>query len=175
MDENWQSQFRRRLERFGGKAPDGFMAVSVKIKATTGCFHREHSPHAYWILGDFLANFDKPNLQFEIEEHESGPEILVFLVATTAGLTFAKSVIDLITAVINARSEGIKRGDKRSGPVELIIRGYSKNGEYFEEKILRIPHDEPINSKLIRDVLKPNPKTKKKNTKMSLKHKKLHS
>jgi hypothetical protein len=38
----------------------------------------------------------------EFLEHESGPEILAYLAAATAGLTLAKSVFDLITAIINA-------------------------------------------------------------------------
>jgi hypothetical protein len=153
MDANQQSEFRKRMETFGGKSSNEFIPAYLKIKATNGCFHREHSPHAYWILGDFLANFQKPYLRFEIEEHESGPEILVLMSITAAGLTFAKSVIDLITVIINARSAGVKKGDKRSGPIELIIRGQYKGGEYFEEKILHISHDDPVTSKFIREFL----------------------
>lgn len=37
------------------------------------------------------------------EEHESGPEIIARLVLGAAGLTIVKSVIDLVTAIINAR------------------------------------------------------------------------
>jgi hypothetical protein len=84
------------------------------------------------------------------------------MAVTTAGLTLAKSVIDLITAIVKARSEGIKKGDKPSHPLELIVRGHSKDGEYFEEKILRIPPEQVVNVKMIEDALARSSKVTKK-------------
>jgi hypothetical protein len=49
---------------------------------------------------DTHLNRAMPDIEFL--EHESGPEILAYLAAATAGLTLAKSVFDLITAIINA-------------------------------------------------------------------------
>ncbi len=80
-------------------------ALSIKIRVTSGCFHREHSPHAYGLMDAHLAT---SAAEIEFEEHESGPELLVYLALATAGLTLAKSVIDLITAIIKARSDGEK-------------------------------------------------------------------
>lgn len=147
-----------------GPAPDGLVPVSVKVRVTSGCFHREHSPHAYVLIHDYLATADLSDIHCQFEEHESGPEILVYV---AAGLAFTKSVIDLVTAIIKARSEGIKKGDNPSDPLELIVRGHSKDkdGEYFEETILRIPHDKAVTPKLIADALgtqKQKPKASKK-------------
>ncbi len=162
MDIFWQSEFRKRMDKFGGGTSDKLMPVSIKVRVASGCFHREHSPHAYRLIDDFIAGADKSNQRCQFEEHESGPEILVFLAVTTAGLTFAKSVVDLITAIIKARSEGIKKGDSPSDPLELIVRGHSKDGEYFEEMILRIPPHQIVTEKVIKDALAQSRKTKKR-------------
>ncbi len=153
------------MERFAGATPDNFVPVSIKVRVESGCFHREHSPQAYRLIDDLVAQSHKPNFHWQIEEHESGPEILVYLAVTTAGLTFAKSAVDLITAIVKARSEGIKRGDRPSDSLELIVRGHSKDGEYFEERILRIPPDQIVTAKAIADALAKSGKTEKKRTK----------
>jgi hypothetical protein len=165
MDTVWQADFRERMRRFQGTPDDDLIPVSIKIRITSGCFHRAHSPEAYRIIDGLISTKDETTQQFQIEEHESGPEILVYLAITTAGLTFAKSVIDLITAIIKARSEGIKKGDRQTDPLELIVRGHHKNGEYFEEKILRIPHDEIVKEKLIEKALSQSEWVKKATTK----------
>lgn len=152
-DTYWIEQFRKRMERFGVAKPDGRIPVSIKLRITSGCFHREHSPEAYQLIDNYIAEADLSELDYQIEEHESGPEILIYLAATAAGLSFVTAVIGLVTAIIKARSEGIKRGDSPSDPLELIVRGYSKDGEYFEEKILRIPPNQVVTPKRIRDAL----------------------
>jgi hypothetical protein len=123
--------------------------VSIKIRTKSGCFHREHSPEAFRLIGNHLRQAPKPEVDYQIVEHESGPEILVYLAMTTAGLTLAKSIVDLVTAIIKARSDGVKRGDAPSAPLELIVRGYFKDGEYFEETILRVPSDRTVTTELI--------------------------
>ena len=144
---DWQNEFRKRMRRFGGarQAVPGETGVSIKVRVQSGCFHREHSPHAYTLIDRLLDTFasgDVDNISFE--EHESGPEILVWLAVTTVGLTFAKSIVDLVTAIIKARSEGVKKGDRPSEPLELIVRRVSNHDEFREEKILRIGHAEPV-------------------------------
>jgi hypothetical protein len=154
------------MEDFGRTKTDGLLPVSIKVRVTSGCFHREHSPQAYRLIDGYLASADLSDFHGRFEEHESGPEILVYLAVTTAGLTFAKSVVELITAIIKARSEGIRKGDRPSDPLELIVRGHSKDGEYFEETILRIPPDRVITARQIEDALaKQTPKTQKKKRK----------
>ena len=168
MNDDWRKEFKARMGAFGGKRLEGFTPVSIKIRVTGGCFHREHSPEAYRVIDDHVSRSDFSDIHYRIEEHESGPEILVYLAVTTAGLTFAKSVVDLITAIIKARSEGIKRGDKPSEPLEIIVRGHTKDGEYTEERIMRIPPETSITAKQLEDAfqqqtkLAPTRKRKKK-------------
>lgn len=121
MDAEWQKTFRERMRRFEGRHPQrpGDVAISIKVRVSSGCFHREHSPHAYGIIDSKLTKLS-PEAVFAFEEHESGPELLVYLAVATAGITLVKSVVDLVTAIIKARSEGIKKGDKPSDPVELM-------------------------------------------------------
>jgi hypothetical protein len=78
-------------------------------------------------------------------EHESGPELLVYLAMATAGVTLAKSVIDLIVAIVKARTQGVKNGDRPNDPVELIVRRAGDGDKFVEEKILRIGHNDPVN------------------------------
>jgi hypothetical protein len=149
---DWQTEFRERMSQFGARIPDGFTPVSIKVRVVSGCFHREHSPEAYRLIDDYVSSARLSEAHYRIEEHESGPEILVYLAVTTAGLSLAKSVVELITAIIKARSEGIKRGDRPSDPLEVIVRGHTKDGEYTEEKILRIPTGTTITPKQLKDV-----------------------
>lgn len=58
----------------------GEEAVSIKVCVVSGCFHREHSPRAYELIDRGLAK--RSNASFAFEEHESGPEILVYLAVT---------------------------------------------------------------------------------------------
>ena len=60
-------------------------------------------------------------------------------------MTLAKSVIDLIVAIIKARAEGIKRGDHPNDPIELIVRGIGDGEKFAEETVLRIGHNHRIN------------------------------
>jgi len=151
---------------FGSVKTDDLVPVSIKVRVTSGCFHREHSPHAYRLIDDFLARTDLSDTRCRLEEHESGPELLVYLAVTAAGLGVVKSVVELVTAIIKARSEGIKKGDRPSDPLELIVRGHSKGGEYFEETVLRIPAEHVITPKQIEDALaKKKPEARKKKRK----------
>jgi len=166
MDTAWHSEFRKRMEDFERTKTNGVVPVSIKVRVASGCFHREHSPQAYRLIDEYMASADLSDVHCRFEEHESGPELLVYLAVTTAGLTFVTSVVELITAIIKARSDGIRKGDRPSDPLELIVRGHSKDGEYFEEMILRIPQDHVITARQIEDALaKRKPKTQKKRKK----------
>jgi hypothetical protein len=148
MDAEWQRTFQNRMRSFRHLRPAhaGEVALSIKVRVVSGCFHREHSPHAFALIDPRLGNLS-PDVEFV--EHESGPEILAYLAAATAGLTLAKSVIDLITAIIKARSDGVKRGDRADAPVELIVRSVDDGHEYREEFIFRMGHTEPVDAKAI--------------------------
>lgn len=151
MDEWWASQFHRRMNRFSTLRPGHGDAISIKVRPQGGCFHRQHSPQAYNLIDDCLRKCTSLDLQFE--EHESGPELLVWLALGTAGITLAKSVIDLVTAIIKARSEGINKGDSPSDPVELIVRKVITPDKISEEKVLRFDYKDEINAEQIEKAL----------------------
>jgi len=150
MDPGWPAVFSERMRRFEAhRVPrPGTAAVSIKVRVRSGCFHREHSPEAYRLIDQHLGKLRR-DTDLAFEEHESGPELLVYLAVVTAGLTLAKSVVDLVTAIIKARSEGIKRGDHPSEPLELIVRRTHNEQEVREEIVLKIGHNEHVDRKAI--------------------------
>ncbi len=151
MDAEWQKTFCERMSRFEARRSprENEIAVSIKVRVSMGCFHREHSPNAYRLIDQSLRRLPRDNVEFAFEEHESGPEVLVYLAVTAACITLAKSVIDLVTTIIKARSEGIKEGDSRSAPLELIVRRGGRGSEFHEEVVLRIGHTDPVDEQVI--------------------------
>ena len=154
MDTKWQETFRVRMRRFEAHRPGrgASPAVSIKVRVSSGCFHREHSPRAYEII-DHAVSASPTDSPFSFEEHESGPELLVYVAATTAGISLAASVINLITAIIKARSEGIRNGDRPSDPLELIVRRIDEAAGFREEIVLRVASTDRVQKKQITDVL----------------------
>ena len=122
--------------------------VSIKIRIVSGCFHREHSPRAYEIIDSKLAKLPR-TLILGFEEHESGPELLVYVAVATAGVTLAASVINLVTAIIKARSEGVKKGDRPDEPIELIVRRVDDRRGLREETILRVGAGDRLDSQAV--------------------------
>jgi hypothetical protein len=145
-DSYWISEFRRRMSDFAPSPGPDAASVSVKVRVQGGCFHREHSPEAYRLIDSHLQRL-LPKDRIRFEEHESGPEILAIVALTTAGIAFTKSVIDLVVAIIKARSDGIRKGDHPREDLELIVRRIDQKGEYAEENILRISSDRTIEAK----------------------------
>lgn len=141
MSDSWPSQFARRIESFSQPFKGPGMPVSVKVRVVGGCFHREDSPHAYRLIDTALRH---PELGRDIQwhEHESGPELLVWVPFVTAGIAFSAAVVNLIVSILKARSDGIKAGDRPREPLELIVRTSRPGEAVVEEKILRFdPHD----------------------------------
>jgi hypothetical protein len=160
MDSYWLNQFRLRIDEFSSAMGKAGEAISVKVRIDTGCFHREHSPQAYTIIDAYGAGLSRsvPEFNFRIEEHETGPEILVWL---KEGMGFAKTLIDLVVTIVKARAEGNKKGDHPSSPLEIIVRGFHKDGVYYEEKIIRISPDHPLAESAIKEALNKQLGTKK--------------
>jgi hypothetical protein len=129
------------------------VSLSIKVRVSSGCYHREHSPSAYAQLDHYLASHPIDRQTTRFVEHESGPELLLYLAIATAGLTLTKSVIDLITAVIKARSDGVKKGDHPREPLELIVRRVQKDGDYQEEIVLRIEADTVISKDVVKKAI----------------------
>ena len=78
----------------------------------------------------------------------------MYVALGTAGITLAKSVIDLITAMIKARSEGAKRGDRPDNPIELIVRGFGDDGKIKEEIVLKFDSWAELEEETIEKTLK---------------------
>lgn len=173
VDPQWLDEFDRRMRRFASSVEPlaGSVPISVKVRITSGCFHREHSPNAYRAIDDYLNRSAPSDVAWSFEEHESGPEILLWLAATTAGFSFAKSVVDLITAIVKARAEGIKKGDGPSAPVEIIVR-LVDDREYHETKVIQLDPTDRVDAELIERALNqsldqlslPEPRSTKKST-----------
>lgn len=110
------------------------------------------------VPADRATAFVKPDDEFSYIEHESGPEVLAWIALATAGATLSKSVIELVTAIIKARSEGITKGDAPAEPIELIVRKMGAGDSFIEETVLRIGHRDIVTrakiEALIKDALK---------------------
>src|SRR5574337_529202 len=107
MNRPWIESFNARLRGFAAaEAQEAGQPVSIKIRVEAGCFHREHSPAAYAIIDQYLRDSPPRDVPFRFEEHETGPEVLVYVAAATAVGTLAASIINLVTAILRARSEG---------------------------------------------------------------------
>jgi hypothetical protein len=141
MDGGWASEFQERMRAFETMHPRNGPSVSLKIRVTSGCFHREHSPRAYALIDEQLAKTRRDESPFEFIEHENGPEILAFV---TAGLSLATSVTNLVIAILAARRQGVSEGDQPSDPLELIVRRTQSGGTLQEEMVLRIDHRDDV-------------------------------
>jgi len=154
MSKSWRHDFHRRLVNFQNTRQGG-EGLSIKIRIASGCCERRCSPNAWKIIDNYLSeNYKKIDDDFEIVEHESGPEILVQLALTTAVISLAKSIIDLIVVIIKAIFNGAKNGDKAKGPVELIVRRVNNKDEFKEEIIFRVNDGAGIDKKELDNLLR---------------------
>jgi hypothetical protein len=154
LDDSWPMEFTRRLqglERPLGSDVPG-VPVSLKVRPVGGCFHREDSPRAYQLI-DAAVNETGLEESAQWHEHESGPEILVWVPLVTAGVAFSAAVINLVVSILRARSEGVRAGDTPREPVELIIRTSRPAEGIVEEKVLRLDPRDPVHADAIRVAL----------------------
>lgn len=134
MESNNASlQFMAKFARldFCVERPDGAAGLSIKVRPTGGCFHRDHSPRAYEIIDRELASIPDEERVFIFEEHETGPELVLYVVA---GVNLATSAFNFLTAIIKARTEGILKGDDRTDPLDVSIRGIDKHNQPVKER-----------------------------------------
>jgi hypothetical protein len=151
----WNEDFQNRIEEFKTMVSqqDGEVPVSIKIRVDTGCFHRSCCPYVYRVIDQDVRKLRLTDDRFIFIEHETGPEIIVYLAVAVAGLNLATSIINLITTIIKARFEGLKHGDRHHDPVTLIIRRIKNKDILVEEKLMTFnPHDE-ISLKIVEKVL----------------------
>ena len=148
MGDSWPDEFARRMRGFSEPFTGSGIPVSVKVRVASGCFHREDSPHAYRLIDAALRD---PGLGRDVEwhEHESGPELLVWIPFVTAGVAFSAAAINLVVSILKARSDGIKAGDRPREPLELIVRTTRPGEGVVQEKVLRFdPHD-PVHAAVV--------------------------
>jgi hypothetical protein len=163
----FEDDLRNRLNRY--KRLDGTLPISIKVRVTSGCFCPNCCPAGNRIIDQAVKKYYRKhnngvgrrgrNLHYE--HHESGPELITYLALTAAGLSFSaaaltlgKSVIELLTAIIKARSEGQRQGDRRHEPMDLLVRGFDPSGKMFDQPVLHIRAGDEPTQKLIAQVLK---------------------
>ena len=120
------------------------------FRVSSGCFHREHSPYAYELIDKSLGELSGSEPTFGFEEHESGPEILAYVVV---GVGLAKAVIELITAIIKAEIRRDTQKRSAFNPLEVIVRRVYGGQEFREEKVLRVGHTDAIDEAKIEQQL----------------------
>ncbi len=138
--------------------------IAIKVRVESGCFHREHSPEAYAIIDKEIYALSVGEQSFDFIEHESGPEIIAWVALGTAGLTLAKSVIDLVTAIINARTKGRIKGDRPQGKLLLVVREKYKTNTSTEDIVLEIYDNELVTTEQIKSAIEKGLQKRNKRT-----------
>ncbi len=146
-DAAWKSEFHERMRSFSEGLGGAGVALSIKVRAPAGCFHREHSPHAFALIDQQLAG--TPH-DFDYLEHESGPELLTWI---ADGVTIATPVVTTIVAIAKARRLGVKRGDAPGDPIELIVRRAEDGDGVREETVLRLASSDSVDPEQIKALL----------------------
>ena len=149
----WINEFDRRLRDFESGLPgeSGEFPVSIKVKVDSGCYDRGCCPAAYEIIDRELETLRRAGeTRFRFEKHESGPEILAYI-GGAVGLTAA--IISLVTAIIQARAEGRKKGDRHSDPVTLIVRRMDTGDRLLEERLMTFSGHEDVSPEMIEALL----------------------
>jgi hypothetical protein len=151
----WIKEFRDRVGRFEGMLPprEGEVPVSVKIRIDTGCYSRGCCPHAFNIIDRKIEELREQGERFVLEEHETGPEIILYLAVATAGLSLAKSVVDLVRTVIKARSDRQKHGDRHHDPVTLVVRRLEKGDTLAEERVMTFAPNDRVTKETVDEAL----------------------
>lgn len=155
MSDSWPQEFARRIQSFGEPFTGPGIPVSVKVRVVSGCFHREDSPHAYRLIDAALreSGLEDERDAVRWHEHESGPELLVWIPFVTAGIALSAAVINLIVSILKARSDGIKAGDRPREPLELVVRTSRPGDGVVEEKVLRFNPDDPVHAAVVSKAL----------------------
>ena len=146
--DDWRLNSFSMLHRLKMHRPQRLGDVPVWMKIRFDPTSEEHA-----LIRRYREKLAAADAGFEFETHESGPEILVYLAVTAAGVSLAKSVIDLITTIIKARSETCKKGDLPFKPVELIVRRVDEGRGRTDEIILRLGRKEACDETVIEQKL----------------------
>ncbi|MDZ4403431.1 hypothetical protein [Prosthecobacter sp.] len=149
IDPYWLSEFRQRMSDFSPTDHEDALAVSIKLKVESGCFCKSCCPEGHREMSKYLHWPPEALKGVKVVEHESGPEILTYMSLAGGVFSFAAAVISLIVAIIQARNEGVRRGDKRGHPFKLIVRRLDDKDGFKEDILLEIPPDADVDAEKI--------------------------
>lgn len=129
--------------------------ITIKIRAEGGCFCRWHSPETNKMIDTIVQDCYTHNDEhfFDYYEHESGPEIIAWLALGTATLTVTKTLIDLVSAIINACRKGQEKGDDHKNKLVLIVRDTYRTENSTEEVVLEIYDKEIVTPDIVKAAL----------------------
>jgi hypothetical protein len=152
MEEKLQKSIDRAIDLLK-TSPDYEKYISIKLSPPSGCCCSDCWPETWQIVNQTIypcgpvkhegdAVIKKDGDVFVLEQHESGPEILVFLALATASATLAKSVVDLITTII----KGLAGEHRKQPPHIKIVKRRLIKGIIEEENLIEI--DIPISKNI---------------------------
>lgn len=144
MDMKLKTSIDRAIALLGTK-PDYSELVCVKITPEAGCCCFHCWPYTWEEVNRAIQPFgpieDEGNVLIEtkdggfvLECHESGPEIVFYAGAVTAGVLLVKAVIELVTTIIKSRSSEPRR---RTGNLTITKKTF-KGSRLHEETIIEI-------------------------------------
>ena len=151
---NWNEELDQRIQKYSVNhiIKEGEEAVSIKVRAEGGCYHKSCCPYALNLIYHKMNEINPD--KFEYIEHESGPEIITYISLSVLGITLAKSIIELVTTIIKERFEGQNHGDGHKGnPVTLIIRKTIKGKEVIEEQIMTFNESDKVSEEVVKNLL----------------------
>ena len=147
----WRNEFKYRLDNFEKEFGDGKgTSISIKLRIDSGCFHREHAPYSYQLIDKAISEYRLSSEKAVLIEHESGPEILVYI---SSALIFGASIIDLVAAIINSRNKGREKGDRTGSRINIIVRKFDKEENIREENVLEIGNHDKIDKPMLKELL----------------------
>ncbi|MFH1440449.1 MAG: hypothetical protein ABIH18_00170 [Candidatus Omnitrophota bacterium] len=146
MEEKLQKSIDRAIALL--KIPNEYENfLSIKLSPLDiGCCCSDCLPETWRITNEFIAPcgpikhegdvlIEKDGNKFVLEQHESGPEVLLSLALATAKVTLVKSIIDLLITIIKGLS---KENRKKPSRIKIVSRRLNKK----EEELIEI--DIPI-------------------------------
>jgi hypothetical protein len=135
----WAETFKDRMDAFARSRSSDVsdLPVAIKVRVASGHFDREHSPEAFALIDKQLEAMPAGTLECLLEEYESGPEVLAWVAVTPAGLALDKSAVDLVTAILKARSESVRSGAQPIEDLEVLVGRWHGTGGIREERVIR--------------------------------------
>lgn len=161
MDNKLQNSINRAVALL--RTPTDFEKyISIKLSPPSGCCCSNCWPETWQMVNKTImpygpikhegdALIGKDGNAFVLEQHESGPEILIYLAAATPSLPLVKSVIELITTIIKS----LTNEHRKQPPRIKVSKRQLIKGKIEEEYLVEI--DIPISKdieKLLEEKIK---------------------